>query len=317
MSWGGKALNKNILCIDGGGLKGIFVASLLSKIEDIYGIKIVDYFDMIAGTSTGGIIAAALSVGIPAKCIEGLYINNAKKIFPNKLHNNFFRVWKGKYKSEPLYAALNEVFGDLCIGDCKTRLLIPSFCIDRNAPQIFKTSHSSDLKVDFQMKLVDALMCTTAAPTYFNPYSSERGIYIDGGIGANNPSSIAVIEGITKCGWNIENMQLLSIGCTKNIYKSISGKEKMGIVNISKLINVFMEAESQYSYNIAHLLLSNRIMRINPCISQKKVRLDSSDNDSVTYLCRYGKQIAQEKSKEIEEMFLQTEKEEFIAFYKR
>lgn len=93
---------KKILSLDGGGIKGVFIASLLAEIEEKRNLKICDYFDLIAGTSTGGIIAAALALGMSARTVEKLYTTHAKDIFPQKSWRGLFRIWGGKYSSKPL-----------------------------------------------------------------------------------------------------------------------------------------------------------------------------------------------------------------------
>lgn len=306
-------MTRNILSLDGGGIKGVFIASLLAEIEEKRNIKICDYFDLIAGTSTGGIIAAALALGISAREIEELYIHHAKDIFPRKKWRNVFRIWGGMYKSKPLVQSLEDKFGSLKIGNCKTRLVIPSFNLSTCKPQVFKTSHSPDLEYDYRKRITEILMNTTAAPTYFKPNITYRGVYVDGGIGANNPSSIAVVEGITRCGWKASDIRLLSIGCTKDMGNVSTGKEKMGIGDILKLINIYMEAESEYSSNMAQLILGkNNCMRINPVIPKNITALDNSDSGSITYLKRRGMDVAQNKLEEITKMFLRQRKEEFV-----
>ena len=90
---------KKILSIDGGGIKGIFAASFLAKLEQTFNIKICEHFDLIAGTSTGAIIGAALAVGIPAQKILEFYLKEGEKIFPK---NRGLPILKGKYETKPL-----------------------------------------------------------------------------------------------------------------------------------------------------------------------------------------------------------------------
>lgn len=112
---------RKILSIDGGGIKGIFSASFLAEIEEKCGGPYSEYFDMIAGTSTGAIIAAALSIGIPAQEILNLYLKKGKEIFPKG--STHFKLFHGKYSNEPLKNALIEVFGTKKIKDCQTSVL--------------------------------------------------------------------------------------------------------------------------------------------------------------------------------------------------
>lgn len=308
---------KKILSIDGGGMKGLFSATLLAEVEKNAGIRICEYFDLIAGTSTGAIIAAALALGMPAKKIQQLYLEKAKVIFPPQRWRFLRQIFGGKYNEKALKKVLVEEFGEKKIGDCVTRLLIPAFNITTYHPQVFKTSHATDLRYDYKKAVWDVLMATTAAPTYFVPHKTEWGAYIDGGIGANNPSALAVVEGISKLGWEKEEIRLLSIGCTPRAINHTDGEEKMGVVNVGKLINLFMDGESQYSNNIAKFLLGEeQIIRISPNISTQRATLDSNDKIALEKLVSSGLETAQNDFDKINTMFLQEKKEKFVPIHK-
>jgi len=311
-------MKKRILCIDGGGIKGLFPASFLERIEKEMELPLCNYFDMIAGTSTGAIIAAALALGIPAAEICNMYRIYAKDIFPqyNFLKNvlNIFKKINGsQYSNKPLGDALINVFGEKRLGDCKTRLLIPSFNLTLGTAQVFKTSHAPDLRIDYQKKIVDVLLATSAAPTYLPPYITNTGTYIDGGIGANNPSILAVTEGISRCEWKKEEIFLLSLGCTHDFCGSTNGHERMGFINIDKLINTFMEAESQYSKNMTHIILGkDNYLRINPMVAERRVALDNSSSNALKYLSSLGAHEAQLHLDQIIKCYLNEEKEPFV-----
>lgn len=192
-------MKRKILCLDGGGIKGLFTAQFLAEIEGKLGLSIVEYFDMIVGTSTGGIIAAALALGMPAKTICELYTCHAKEIFPpsNRLLRSLRRIAGAKFENNALKKRLFHVFGSKTIGSCKTRLLIPSYNLTTGKVQVFKTAHSPDLYYDKERRIIDILLSTTAAPTFLPTYNSETGTYIDGGIGATNPTFIGIVEAVT------------------------------------------------------------------------------------------------------------------------
>jgi patatin-like phospholipase/acyl hydrolase len=294
-----------ILSIDGGGIKGIFAASMLAEIEKKCNVRICDYFDMIAGTSTGGIIAAALSIGVPAEQIMNLYINKAKRIFPEK-RCILKSVLGAKYSSDPLREELNIIFKDMQIKNCLTRLLIPTYDIANRKVHIFKTPHAKDLIFDKDLKIVDCLLATTAAPTYLKPHQMYGGAFIDGGIGANNPALIAVIEGITRCGWKKEEIKVLSIGGINELSGATNGTETMGVVNTNKILKCFMNAESQYAENISKLLIKKEnYMRINNDALNNQVSLDNVSENSLIILKNWGINQAQYNICSIKDMFFQ------------
>lgn len=292
---------KKILSIDGGGIKGIFAASFLTQIEEECKVRICDYFDLIAGTSTGGIIAAALAYGVPAKNILDLYLQKGKQIFPKGKTWSFFKT---KYDTEPLKKALEDVFQSGCIKDCKTRLVIPAYNLENNQVRVFKTPHEKNLHFDKELRLVDCILATTAAPLYFQPYRMKGGVFIDGGVGANNPSVIALVEGMTRCTWSLNDILMLSIGGVSEL-GSNTGNEGMGLLDVLKIQKSFMSAESQYAHNICNLLLSSkRYIRINQVVQNNRFALDKVTKASMSGLKNFGENQAMAHIVKIENLFL-------------
>lgn len=279
---------KKILTIDGGGIKGVYTASLLTEIERLAGINMCDCFDMMAGTSTGAIIAAALSMRIPASEILQLYLNEGEKIFPRER----WKISRGKYKTQPLKNELERIFGDKKMNDACTRLLIPAYNLSTNSVQVFKTPHAKDLYFDMDRKIYEVLLATTAAPVYFSPYEMNGGVYMDGGVGANNPSLIALVEAETRCAWNKEDILILNIGSVTDGCKT-TGKEKMGLSDFLTIQQCFMNAESQYVFNICKLLIGDRYVRIEEKVKSGEVALDKVDKSSLKKLCDLGVNSAQ------------------------
>jgi len=138
---------KRVLSIDGGGIKGVFPASFLATIEDSLGGPVGDYFDLIVGTSTGGILALGLGLGLDARKMLDFYTTHGRRIFGgNRLLRTIWRLGKSKYSPAPLKNALSEVFGDRKLGDSRKRLVVPSFNLDSGEVHIWKTSHHPRLR---------------------------------------------------------------------------------------------------------------------------------------------------------------------------
>jgi patatin-like phospholipase/acyl hydrolase len=116
---------RRILTIDGGGIKGVFPASFLATIEDSIGDSVAEYFDLIVGTSTGGIIALGLGLGLSAKDILDFYEKLGPSIFPGNYIIKLLR-WIGfsKYDQRPLKSALISTFGEIKLGESSTRLVV-------------------------------------------------------------------------------------------------------------------------------------------------------------------------------------------------
>ena len=298
---------KKILAIDGGGIKGVYAASLLTEIERLCGGNICDYFDMLAGTSTGAIIAAALSIKIPAHEILELYMDKGKEIFPKE----HWKLFRGKYSTQPLKNELKKIFDDKKMNDARTRLLIPTYNLNTDAVQIFKTPHAVDLYFDKDKKMHEVLLATTAAPIYFSPYKMSGGVYVDGGVGANNPSLIALVEGITRCDWNKEDIVILNIGSVTS-GKQTTGKEKMGLSNFLILQKCFMNAENQYASNICKLIIGDNYIRIEETVPTGEVALDKVDKTSIEKLSDLGINSAQNYYDLISEKFLSDKSEQLL-----
>lgn len=197
----------NILSIDGGGIKGLYPAKVLEQIEDRFDKKISDHFDMICGTSTGGLIALALSLNHPASKIAEFYSTKGDKIFPYKtwyqrvlpLLKQF--VITNKYKAKGLKSELTNFFGtNKKLKDCKTLLCIPAYNISLGRPIVFKYSHrEGKFFRDANLNVIDVALATSAAPTYFpvhkiNEKSLPHTLCVDGGIWSNNPALVGLLE---------------------------------------------------------------------------------------------------------------------------
>jgi patatin-like phospholipase/acyl hydrolase len=158
-----------ILSLDGGVIKGAFTAAVLAEWEKRTGRVIVDHFDLITGTSTGGIIALGLGLGLPAGEILEFYEKQGPKIFPNisaqqKLSWNFRYLWEPKYSAEPL--RLRAVFGNKRLKDSKCRL-IPAYDVVAGRTFLFKTRHDPRFIFDENASAVEIALATAAAPTFF------------------------------------------------------------------------------------------------------------------------------------------------------
>ncbi|MEO8589561.1 MAG: CBASS cGAMP-activated phospholipase [Flavobacteriales bacterium] len=218
-----------VLSIDGGGIRGILAAEFLAEMEarlqqDGKSPRLREHFDLICGTSTGSIIALALALDIPAQTIVDLYRNNARAIFCKR---SFGWIWS-KYRSRALEALVRKTFQgedktDPRLIDLKTRVCIPAYDLLAATTRVFKTPHHPQFHIDLHIPAYMVAMASSAAPTYFNPYSSSYAnlqsgaetpfdLKVDGGIFANNPSLIGLTEAHRGLGHKLEEIRLLSIG---------------------------------------------------------------------------------------------------------
>jgi len=143
-----------ILALDGGGAKALFTAYLLARLEEDLGVSIRDSFDLIAGTSAGGIVALALGAGLPPSEIIDHYTVLVGTVFPSSRR----RWWRRPrqltapiYDADALRTALAGVLGDRMLGDSTKRLIIPSWDVQKGGVHVFKTPHHSRLRRDWRI----------------------------------------------------------------------------------------------------------------------------------------------------------------------
>lgn len=273
-----------ILSIDGGGIRGIFPAAYLSELERRFlsGAPITDYFDMVAGTSTGGIIALALAKGMTAKGALDIYLNKGDKIFPTLTGvNRFVRLVKSlsqpKHDQEVLRSALEEEFGDELFGAAKISCVIPCFEGLHGEPFIYKTPHHPDYTLDQHKRMVDIALQTSAAPTIYPAIQDDGYIMVDGGLFANNPIMNALVDAVTCFDVPFENIRILSIGTGEKTF-SLSDDEQNGGKKDWAILLPFLaalRAQSKNSLGQAFLLAGkDNIVRIDVPESTSQIALD-------------------------------------------
>lgn len=200
-----------ILSLSGGGVRGVFQAVFLKNLEQTTGLPIFQQFDLIAGTSTGSIIALAVALGIDINRIIDLYRDKSELIFKSKVLS---LVRKGpRYDQNVLRTEIEKIFGTKQLRDTKTNVLVTATCLDLFCHRVF-TSFPTNESMDSELPAVEVSLASSAAPTYFapvTPQSQERS-YVDGGLWANSPSLISILYANRYLNIPIENIKLLSVG---------------------------------------------------------------------------------------------------------
>jgi len=305
-----------ILSIDGGGIKGVFPAAFLAALEEDLQIRTGEYFDLVAGTSTGGIIALGLGLGLSADAIVQFYIRKGPLIFPSS--KGFFKFsWlasPSKYKSDILQAALAEVFDKRLLGDSSCRLFIPSFDANTGLIHIYKTAHHERLRRDYRCTAVEVGMATSAAPIYFPSYRSDHDItLIDGGIWANNPSGLAVVEAISMLNAPPDQIDVLSLGCTETPPDFLQTRKWVGYWPL-KLLDAMFRGQSFSSLGTAqHLVGHSNVHRVNPTVAPGQYKLDRTKG--IEDLRGLAYQTARYASPKLATVFFSKPAERFAPMY--
>ncbi|MGO6982558.1 CBASS cGAMP-activated phospholipase [Rhizobium leguminosarum] len=260
-----------ILALSGGGYRGLYSVAILKHLEQQAGRPIGECFDMIAGTSIGGIVAIGLALGKTAGQIERVFLKRGEDIFPRSEWAAVRALsWLrpgAKYRNTELRKAIDEVIGDdALIGDATTRLLVPAVNMSKGQVQMFKTPHNPGLVRDKHLPAADVAMATSAAPTFFPMAKIQNSNFVDGGLMANAPDLCAIHEAIHFCGQNLEDIHVLSIGTTSTKF---SLPNSIGLdlgplrwLKNARLLSTVMTTQQQLvTFMMAHQL-GKRYLRI-------------------------------------------------------
>ncbi len=313
-----------ILSLDGGGVRGYLTILMLVKLEKYLqeknndALTIGERFDLIAGTSTGAIIAALLALGNSAEEILELYEKDIPYIFSWK--RRFLISWiYSKYNNKRLKEKAIEYFSTDTFKDVKIDLLIPAVNLINAEHKIFRSDFLD--KNDLSRLISDAVIASSSAPTYFSAHKSNDGsFYSDGGIVANNPSLLAILDALdfkresknTRYNRKIkkaspsslDDIILISIGTGKVGSLPYSIKNSFSLFKFLRL-NLFHGGKLFWAKPIVDLLMENQsnlvddqvskimgtqgvYIRINPTIKEK---IDLDDADSIKNLTAYADEV--------------------------
>jgi patatin-like phospholipase/acyl hydrolase len=272
-------------------IKGTFTAAALATWEEQTGLRIVDHFDLIAGTSTGGILAIGLGLGLSAKQMLDFYRQRGPTIFPmtslaSKLKHSIRHFFRPKFSQETLLRELEAAYygskKPLTLGSSKCRLLIPAYHAIAGQSHVFRTPHHPLMTGDANTDAAHAALATAAAPTFFSAAIVGNMIaettFFDGGVWANSPAMAAIVEATCYLNVPLDRIDVLSVGTTEEPF-TVQEKRKSGILRWGKqLVRLLMYAQSESSQKHARLLAgAPRFLRVNVMTSSGKYSLDSAE----------------------------------------
>jgi patatin-like phospholipase/acyl hydrolase len=272
-----------VLALDGGGLRGIFTAALLAGLEADIGRPVVDHFELIVGTSTGGIIALGLGAGLSPREILDFYVREHRRIFPNRFGWRTLRQpFVAKYRPQPLEDALRAVFGSKLLGESAIPLVIPAYNLGENAVYLFKTPHHERLRRDHRVPMWAAGMATTAAPTFFPAFRlpSDHVRLIDGGVWANNPAMVGLTEAVSMFGRGLDQVRVFSLGTTASTRTRRSRLDNGGLLRWARgpnVVDVLLNGQSAGAFTQLQHLIGENAHRLNPPAPDELASLDACD----------------------------------------
>lgn len=192
-----------VLCLDGGGVRGAFQAALLDRLQG--DLSILKEIDVLVGTSTGSIIAAGIGADKTTAALVALYGRLSGCVFAGgSISTTCMLLAKGaRYSKATLKRELSKIFDDRSLRSLSRRTLVTSFALDHYEPIVFDSEGRNA-----DMSVVDAILASTAAPTFFAPHYVDRRYFLDGGVWANNPA----IAAMSCLGIPLERLRILSLG---------------------------------------------------------------------------------------------------------
>ncbi|HLK20556.1 MAG TPA: CBASS cGAMP-activated phospholipase [Bryobacteraceae bacterium] len=305
-----------ILSIDGGGIRGIVPALVLSRIEKLTNRPVAKLFDLVAGTSTGGILALGLTVpkfpGRPlytAQQLVAMFEREGPRIFSRsfgrRLVTSDSLVWK-KYSSKGIDQVLFEYFDDAKLSDAATDVLIPSYEIARRFPFFFKSA-SARKRPDYDFRARDIARATSAAPSYFEPMRIPTGTnsdfytLIDGGVFANNPAACALVE--AQCTLPHPGGYLIvSLGTGSLIQTVPVGPARnWGCLQWAKpLLNAMFDGVSSTVDFQLRQLMPTGYYRFQPALNPANHGLDNTNRSNLAALKALANKMIEEKSAELD-----------------
>lgn len=308
-----------ILTIDGGGFRGLFSATVLSEIEKVNG-SIAGHFDLLCGTSTGGLIALALAAGRSAQEVVDFYKTWGPKIFPEPtLRKRIIRKKLGdvfapnsRNTNEVLKEAIEEIIGNKKMSEANSYLCIPAVSLIDFPPLVFKTDHAPMLTRDSSGFMRDVALATSAAPLYFPVVEVEHlpgGEFLDGGLWANNPALVSLVEaGRFFVGSKLpyKKVQIFSLASVSPAAgRASGGKRKLSVLSTGDVFTATLESQQKSTEYLIKFLIPALDFEVeyirvpSPSISVEHcafIGLDIANERAVKTLEYYGRKIGNEWS---------------------
>ena len=273
---------RHVLCLSGGGYRGLYTALVLEELEKLAGKPLRDMFDVIAGTSIGGVISAGVAVGIRASVIRNAIETHGPALFDRRIgwgrwrlpvRNRLRAIYSARYSQPPLRNVIDTVLGanaESPLSIIGKPLVICAVDVDCSSPQVL-LSQGLTAKDNIHLTLRDALLATTAAPTYFPPHRVDGRIFVDGGLVANAPDLVAVTETVRRLACKLDNVRVLSIGTAGGAHATPESSGSPGLLEwiVRKgLVQLTLSAQEQLAVEQCGVLLGDRFLRVDSLPTQ-------------------------------------------------
>jgi len=306
---------QKILSIDGGGIRGLIPAVVLDRIEQRTGRPIAELFDVIAGTSTGGILALGLTCagedGQPrynAAQLAELYINEGSTIFPHEIFAKERQLVGPKYPASGRERVLSDKLGAARLKDALTDVIVTAYDIERRSPVFFRSALAKR-SADHDFLARDVALATSAAPTYFPPVRlpavAPQPDYalVDGGVFANNPGMCAFVDDTTVNG-DSERTLMVSLGTgvltRRFAYEDAKG---WGLLEWApRVLDVVFDGVSDTVNYQLETLLGGRYHRLQAVLDKASDSMDDASKRNLEDLALQANGLLDQAEEQLEEI---------------
>lgn len=278
----------HVLALTGGGFRGLYSARILQELEQRAGRPIGQCFDLIAGTSIGGILALAVAFDRPMDVVIRAFRESGPKIFPTK--GKLAGLTSSRYDTTPLCEVIDAILPvGATLADARHPLVIPALNLTTGRQQILKTRHNAEWTRDSKYSVKEVALATAGAPIYFPIASLDNQLFADGGLFANAPDLVALHEANKFFGQSDTAVRMLSIGTLSSTYAlPASTERKRGVWQWLRppefpLIQTILSAQQQFSIQIVEHRLGDDHVRIDgqpPDAVLRDVGLDKASLES-------------------------------------
>lgn len=264
-----------VLSLSGGGFLGLYTALVLAGLEERVGEPLGRRFDLLAGTSIGGLLALALAYEVPMARLAELFIQQGPNVFSSRhlpqgalsrLVDLSRSVMGPKYSGQALREALRQELGQQRLGQALHRVIVPAVNVGRCRSKIFKTPHVLASRGDEDCDAVDVAMAACAAPAYFPAVRIGRRLYADGGLFAVAPDQVALHELEHFIGVPAARVRMLSIGTAVANYRPPGAVREdagaVGWLSDGRLVLTMLSAQQQHVQAMLEDRLGARYLRL-------------------------------------------------------
>jgi patatin-like phospholipase/acyl hydrolase len=282
-----------VLAIDGGGIRGLIPSLVLADVERRCGRPAGEMFDLIAGTSTGAIIACALAKPdpLPAARVAELYERDGPRIFDRSLLKRITSAGglvDERYESDGLVEVLTEHLGAARLNEAKPPVLITAYDIERRTAVFMRSTDTTSM--------VDAAHASSAAPTYFEPVRVDGATLIDGGVFAVNPAMCGYAEAAGRL------EQLVSLGTGEHTrplpFEEVRNWGRLEWA--SPILDVVFDGSADAVDEQASALLADRYLRLQTRLEEASDDLDDASEENLAALRREAERLIAERSNDLD-----------------